>query len=771
MNSQPSPNAARADDGGSSLPLNSLDNIITGRAPPLARGPSPYSPEPRLIDHLLAVATRAGRLAGQDWSDLAYTAGLFHDLGKYNPTFQSYMLGTGARVPHSIVGALHLFNTAPQNDFRGGLALAYAVAGHHGALADFGTTGDNSAATLEFKLNDPAGGTLLANSRRFASERRLQRHLPAIPNWATDEFSYSFLIRMIFSTLVDADRLHSEETTDAEVHALRHRSTTIAALLDRLNGRLAQFGQPTSQIARERANLLQQCREAAMLRRGLYNLSASTGLGKTLSSLAFALEHADAHGMPRVIYVAPYTSIIEQTAGVFRDALGDADVVEHHSSVVTDTPDDVDDEGLRNREREKLNRENWDAPVIVTTAVQFFESLFAARARRARKINRIANAVIIIDEAQFLPPAYLRPLVRSMRELIDHYGCTIVLSTATQPDLDPKPWAAFDGLSNPYEIVEDVPGLFQRMSGRVQIIVPPDLTVQEPLGDLADRVIQHDKILTIVNTKGTARDLYGILIAKGLGAYHLSANMCAAHRTDVLGEVRAKLPDPASGPLRLVSTSLIEAGVDVDFPVVFRAISGLDSLAQAAGRCNREGRLASGRFEIVVVHEPIPHLIANVMATRRIIGMTGAHGYLFSAENFRNYFSDLYGHWRRQGRTVGATDPLDRRDVLRKLRGPRVQFREAEAAMRIVEDPQQGQDTSVIVPYGAIGTALCDEFIRVNSGGRGSANLFERTQRYSVNLPERQVTQALATGSIVYLDRLSTYVATRYDPVYGLVVQ
>jgi CRISPR-associated endonuclease/helicase Cas3 len=347
---------------------------------------------------------------------------------------------------------------------------------------------------------------------------------------------------------------------------------------------------PPSAVNTLRADILRQCRDKAALPAGFFSLTVPTGGGKTLSSLAFALNHAQKYDKRRVIYAIPYTSIIEQTADVFRDVfatLGDEVLIEHHSQADAADRDET--------ARSRLACENWDAPLVVTTNVQLFESLFAAKTSRCRKLHNIVNSIIVLDEAQQLPPEFLQPILAALNLLVKHYGVTVVLCTATQPALNST--AYFDkskdmrGLENVREIIDHPDALFTALE-RVKVELPPDLNATASWADIAAQIEQEDCVLAIVSTRKAARELHRLLPKNTL---HLSALMCGAHRKVVVDEIKARLQAKREGrdvePLRVVSTQLVEAGVDMDFPVVFRALAGLDSIAQAAGRCNREGLL------------------------------------------------------------------------------------------------------------------------------------------------------------------------------------
>ena len=355
--------------------------------------------------------------------------------------------------------------------------------------------------------------------------------------------------------------------------------------LSLLEKKIQSFGAPApdDKVANARASVVEDCSKAASLPSGAFTLTVPTGGGKTLSSLNFALRHALTHGKRRIIYVIPFTSIIEQNAEVFRELLaplGENAVLEHHSNL---SPD-------QETEASRLAAENWDAPIIVTTAVQFYESLYASKTSRSRKLHNIANAVVILDEAQCLPVDYLKPCLRVLQELSTHYNTTTVLCTATQPAVA-KSSDFLIGFENPTEIIQDTDKLFSDLD-RVRVRYRG--TLDDPT--IANELSAAPQTLCIVNTRKHARKLYEALSGSPEENFHLSTLMCPQHRLQVLATIRQRLKD--SQPVRLVSTQLIEAGVDVDFPLVYRSMAGLDSIAQAAGRCNREGKLATGETHV-----------------------------------------------------------------------------------------------------------------------------------------------------------------------------
>ncbi|MBP8151581.1 MAG: CRISPR-associated endonuclease Cas3'', partial [Xylophilus sp.] len=580
-----------------------------------------------LADHLRAVAVLAGKFSQPfDAAELtqrwAYLAGLWHDLGKYRPGFQKYVrladnpdahiegkVG-GREKTHSAAGALWAMQRLEHtHGAPGKLAanvLAYLIAGHHAGLADWSdglaqrlADPDSLQELQETLAAQPPDGVLKPDG--FIPDLR------RIPGGAA---GFALWVRMLFSCLVDADFLDTEAHFDAGKPARREGFPTLAQMRDVFDAHMAALPVAATPVNTLRADILRQCRAQAALPPGFFSLTVPTGGGKTLSSLAFALEHALAHGKRRIVYAIPYTSIIEQTADVFRNvfkALGDEVLIEHHSQADAAATDET--------ARSRLACENWDAPLVVTTNVQLFESLFAAKTSRCRKLHNLVGSIIVLDEAQQLPPAFLQPILDVLNLLVTHYGVTLVLCTATQPALSSTDYfdasKNLDGLQNVREIIDNPDALFAALK-RVQVELPPDWTTPTPWADIAAQLSAEDCVLAIVNTRKAARELQRLMPE---GTLHLSALMCGAHRKDVIAHIKERLQAKREGrdtrPLRVVSTQLVEAGVDIDFPLVYRALAGLDSIAQAAGRCNREGRMQGlGRVVVFVPPDrpPLGHL-------------------------------------------------------------------------------------------------------------------------------------------------------------------
>lgn len=758
----------------------------------------------RLEEHLVEVGRRASIHAqhfGAVWGQLA---GVWHDLGKYRPGFQTYIrLTTDAHIEgklpsrsdksHSAAGALHAIETlrqhfGPHGEHVGRL-LAYVIAGHHAGLADW-TAGLDSrllgtgAADSQREVDEARAACEAAASHLLAlpEDFGLRNALTSIPGILlpnpqdVNPLAWSLWVRMLFSALVDADFLDTEAFMDGGKSAARDRFAPIdhyRAQLDAALARMAENvvaeGREQDRVMRARAGVLQRCREQALQAPGVFSLEVPTGGGKTLSSLAFALTHAVAHGKRRVVYAIPYTSIIEQTVDVFAGIFGRDAVVEHHSQA--DPPSgQADDKG--DTATTRLACENWNAPLVVTTNVQLFESLFAARTSRCRKLHNLANSVIVLDEAQLLPPEFLQPILDTLRLLVEHYGVTLVLCTATQPVLiDAKrfdPRQTLRGLPVPMPIVTERASLFDALD-RVAIEWPADLQQPEELADVAAQMAQQDSALAIVNTRADAAELLSAIdAATGERTLHLSAAMCGQHRADVIAEVRIRLAARRTGtdtrPLRVVSTQLVEAGVDIDFPVVYRALAGLDSIAQAAGRCNREGRLpGKGRVVVFVrkVPTPLAALRNGVQAT--LSTLVDARPSALRPEHFETYFRHYYdGFASRDARGIV--------DLLRNQGDMAMNFRSAAEKFRLIDDEDQ---VSVLVPYVSTDTDARDvaPLIARLRAGDSDRWLLRALQRFVVQLRRRAADPWQARGDIeeVLPGMFVLINPIRYDARRGLI--
>ncbi len=683
-----------------------------------------------LKSHLRNVEGLSGNFAAKFGAgEFGGVLGLLHDLGKYDETFLSRLAGQNVRHDHSSAGACIVSETY------GGIGklLAYAIAGHHAGLANgVRDERDESARRpLEERLK---AGTEQAHAALLRAKAD-GLELPAIspPDFqpsshALKGFQLAFFGRMLFSCLVDADFLETERfyAEAGEITAEREKFAPLPELRASFENHLSREIAPlaaSSPLNRLRADILEHARAQARQIPGVFTLTVPTGGGKTLTSLAFALDHAAAHGLERVLYVIPFTSIIEQTADVFRGALGSLGgaVLEHHSSF-----DETRIASREGRDKLRLAMENWDAPLIVTTAVQFFESLFADRPSRCRKLHNLAKSVIILDEAQTMPLPVLRPCVAALQELARSYGSTIVLCTATQPALSETsdPNRSFKGgfqIGFERELAPNPAETFQKLK-RVTI---------EHAGTLSDnalieRLAVADQVLCIVNTRAHAHDLYSLLKGKA-EARHLSTLMCAAHRRGVLAEIRSYLK--AGRPCRVISTSLIEAGVDIDFPLVYRAEAGLDSIAQAAGRCNREGKRASSESRTVVFDVEDKRLLKTLRINsdvgRRLVQAKRDDS--LTPETIEAYFRELY--WLK------GEEEFDRHGIIRLLNeGANSLDLAFEAAARIFQMIEE-IFVPVIVPFGEAAGLVehlrrLPEFTRVGGIAR-------QLQPYTVGVPQK----------------------------------
>ena len=687
-----------------------------------------------LSDHLEGTGARAAKfLESAGCSDFGRAAGLLHDLGKYTQEFQRRLGGDPRSVDHSTAGA----KIAIQR--YGGVAgkmLAFCIAGHHAGLAD---ASGEQASSLKQRL----GKEIPQLAPVWRDEIILNDlSLPEIAPRSRDTagFSAAFLIRMLFSALVDADRLDTEAYDDG----LRGEATprggypSLTELRERLDQHLQSLtrGARATDVNKVRAEVLNHVRGQAAGQPGLFTLTVPTGGGKTLTSLAFALDHAAHHELSRVIYVIPYTSVVEQTASEFRKALscgpsGEADfVVEHHSSF-----EESGISGREGRDKLRLATQNWDAPIVVTTAVQFFESLFANRPSRCRKLHNIANSVVILDEAQTLPLRYLRPCVAALDELARNWRTTVVLCTATQPALakaDQFP----DGFEHPRELAPDPQRLHANLK-RTRIIRAGTLSDV----DLADRLRTTLQVLCIVNTRRHARELHEML-QDAPGSLHLSTLMCAVHRRERLNEVRERLQTGA--PVQLVATSLVEAGVDLDFPVVWRAEAGLESIIQAAGRCNREGAAATGDVFVFRPEEsggrrPPPEVAQLADAAR---GVMQSHEDPASLEAIEAYFRDVY--W------IKTWAAFDQKNILRSVNERQdsldFPFQAISRDFKLIETSM----VPVIVPYAGIngGGEVVNDLLEKLEIEERPGQIARQLQPYTVEVPSHARSALRQAGAV-----------------------
>lgn len=714
------------------MPEKKFAHTIAGR-PPAAWEP--------LAVHLDKVAQSASTFAdafgARPWGEVL---GRCHDLGKLSDKFQHYLYSNGAasvdagaeddqtaptkRVDHSTYGARFVLENAGKDC---GQILAFCIAGHHTGLPDETSSDDaTQRITLRHKL-DPEAYPIAVVAAPDLS-------LPALTwplTWKKGEqpFQLAFFTRMLFSCLIDADRTRTEEFCNPEASAERSRLAagqsrpSLAALKDALDGSLRkkQSESDATEVNRQRAIVLNLCREAAELDPGFFSLNVPTGGGKTLSSLAFALRHALKHNLRRVVVAIPFTSIIEQTADVYRkalDPLATAGLVEHHSNLQPE----------RDTRSNQLGTENWDAPLIVTTNVQLLESLFAYRTTPCRKLHNLARSVIVLDEAQTIPVELLKPALAALRELVLNYGCSIVLCTATQPALEHR--SDFEiGIEAVRPIIPDATPLFHALK-RVKVLPVGKLTEDE----LAARLVRERSVLCIVNTRKSASRLYDLVAEKSNSGecFHLSTWMCGAHRRTALQSIRKRLD--ANLPCRVVSTQLVEAGVDLDFPVVYRAEAGFDSIAQAAGRCNREGHLPMGLTYVFEAEDKPP---VGLLRAASDVGkeLLSKYSDPLAPEAIEAYFQHLY--WSQK-------QNWDKHKVMEKMKFQSgralLQFREVADAFQVIRDDQ----LPVLVPYDAKAELLRDKLLA------GSVAFIRQRelQPYLVSARKEAVRQMVSRGFV-----------------------
>lgn len=701
----------------------------------------PYEHWQTLQSHSVNVGEMASEFAQVFGAqEIACQTGQLHDLGKYSEAFNHRLHG-GPSVDHATAGAK--IAVERWGNVLGKL-MAFCIAGHHAGLANGSGEGDNRR-TLKQRLALQFGEDIPALDNLWQQEIKLPQNLSAPPLKADAHhpfFSYAFFTRMLYSCLVDADYLDTEAFyLNLENNAVERGGYPDLNALQRnfnqfinyFRRRIAQAPEQTeaekrnAALNRLRSEILDHAVEQAAQPQGLFTLTVPTGGGKTFTSMAFALEHAKRHGMRRVIYVIPFTSIIEQNAAEFRKAfgeLGEQAVLEHHST--------FDDGKLQNeatKDKLRLASENWDVPIVVTTAVQLFESLFADRSSRCRKLHNIAGSVIILDEAQMLPLNLLLPIMQAIKELSQNYRCSVVMCTATQPAVQAEN-GFYRGFENVREIAPKPTALFDKLRRT---------TVQhigkQTDADLLAKLGEHPQMLVIVNNRRHARSLYDQ--AKHLeGTFHLTTLMCAKHRSQKLDEIRGRLK--SGEPCRVIATSLIEAGVDVDFPLVMRAEAGLDSVAQAAGRCNREGKRPSeNSFVWIFTPEEqwkAPPELAAQAAVMRLTADSFSDD-LLSTQAVAAYFAELYQL---------KSSELDNKKIL-KMHNDTGQsldfpFQTIADKFRMIESHMQ----PLIIPFDGEAENLISSLHHADHIG----GLLRKLQLYTVQIPKNALAALYKAGRI-----------------------
>lgn len=712
-----------------------------------------------VFEHLTNTADLARQFGSNaNVADLAYIAGLVHDLGKYSQEFQKRLTGKAIRVDHSTAGAKELITLCKDTSYEPiARLLAYPITGHHTGLLDYGDLCDlHENGTLIARLKSDVCDYSAYKTELDLSALPFPQRLHIRPLNGKLGFSLAFLTRMIYSALVDAD--FQETETFMRGKKPRGGYADIPSLCNKFNAYLRKFENPTTDINCKRTEILITCVEKAKANQGFFKLTVPTGGGKTLASMAFALNHAATHGLDHIIYVIPFTTIIEQNAGVFKKILGKEHVLEHHSSFdwekkKHETGENPDDSTNNAYAKLKLATENWDIPIIVTTNVQFFESLFSNKSSRCRKLHNIARSVIIFDEAQMLPREYMKPAMNAVWELVTNYGASSVFCTATQPKLERF-------LPEGTDIVELAPHP-QELFNFYKRVEVKNLGILNDV-ELIAQLSSHKQALCIVNTRRHASGLFRML-KKEKGNYHLSTLMCPVHRRQKLIEIQKRLEKGRH--CRVISTSLMEAGVDLDFPVGYRALTGLDSINQAAGRVNRNMK---NKTSELYIFEPksefikkIPRYISQAVEVTRNVLRDYAE-IPISIPAIETYYNQLYN----------LQDPsvsFDYKFIMKYLDDNEGKFKFETAArqFQIIEDTTE----TVIIPFNENANNLIEELKYTQF----PSSTLRKLQPYTVSIFQDEFEKLNAKGVILSIDNKYAvlnpeYFKKYYDLDLGLLI-
>lgn len=672
--------------------------------------------EQSLEKHLQGTAERAGKfLSPLNLQHVGEVLGWLHDLGKAKPEFQNHIRSASGydpstrvseRVTHAATGAKYA-----AEKYRGfwDFFLVPPIIAHHTGLLDYACqeAGISREKTVP-AFNLPQLPVLSKDT------------LPAF----TDISQFHHFIRVLYSALVDADFLDTEAFMNKERSELR-TSVTSSSLADLLSllevhmSKLQNNGADTP-VNRIRKNIYKECLDKSTSDQGVYSLTVPTGGGKTLSSIMWALRHAVHHGLDRVIVAIPYTSIIIQTASIFRSIFGAKNVLEHHSNV------ELNGYNI-------LASENWDAPIVVTTNVQLFESLYANKPSKCRKLHNIMRSVIILDEVQTLPSAFLQPIIDSLKAYHELFHVSLLLTSATQPSLEFKSSIRdrnLTGFKSIHEIISDPTALAHSLQRNDIHHIPGALAYE----DIADKLMQHQCVLCIVNTRKDAQAIYNLMPQDG-STIHLSRMMCTKHIIEVIEQLKDRLQCSSEQPLRVIATQLIEAGVDIDFPVVYRAHAGLDSVLQAAGRCNREGKqVQNGQVYVFKLQEnsSIGYIRAGQYALNDLDDRLPDANY-FEPSTMKEYYHELYQR----------VDSFDKEKIKGDLESKQICFKKASDKFRLIDDTS----TPILIKWGE-GAILADEIKQ----GYLNRDQLRRLQHYTVSLRDKQLLELKNAGRIEFIN-------------------
>ncbi len=667
--------------------------------------------------HTAGVAKLSSQYAAEfgmtSWGNVL---GLLHDKGKESNAFQQHIKKESGYEPdckvtgdthHAYVGGIiarRIYGKTADNLF------VNQIVSHHTGLHDYDE--------LEGILNKEIPTEIDTHVQKSDLEK---------PPFAPKANDFHHLARMLFSCLVDADYLDTEEFMDNESCRLRQDKADLKTLLPLLESRLNSMKSQTdnSEINVIRNQVQEQCARKADSPVGFYSLTVPTGGGKTLSSLLWAMKHAVRNGQKRVIIAIPYTSIIMQTASVLRGIFGGENVLEHHSNVDSER---IKDEAIR--EKMKLATENWDYPIVVTTNVQLFESMFANKPSACRKLHNIANSVIVLDEVQTLPTDFLQPIVDALNTYNRLFKVSVLLTTASQPILSGliegcNPKASFSGIGNIEEIIPREFRLHNRLR-RVQLSIDNE---GKSYDEIAEKLLRHKRVLCIVNTRKDAQEIYKRLPQEGI-TLHLSKNMCPAHISETIATLKDSLRDEKQDIIRVVSTQLIEAGVDIDFPVVYRQETGLDSVLQAAGRCNREGKKGMSTTYVFSLTKEHPLPRGDMQAANQARLSLDNTSDWFAPSTMTEYFKQLYCR----------KESFDRKDIKHYLYNPKeICFATGAKAFRLIED----SGVSVVVCW----KDSMDLVHQILQGGP-SYTLMKKLAQYTVNIYQTDFKKLLDMGVV-----------------------
>lgn len=630
-------------------------------------------------EHLSGVAEMASSFAGKfGMSYWGYILGILHDKGKERNSFQQYIritnglsfegMKTSEDHNHAFVGGLianHIMGRSVDN------LLSNQIISHHTGLHNWM---DIETILKERKIPSEIDTTDVDIDKSLLIKELRNSHIGRLDS---DLNNFNHLSRVLFSCLTDADWLDTEKFMDRNSWEKRKCSSTLSDLLPKLESFIdkLQASAVESEVNNIRKMVLEQCKLMSKSEKGFYSLTVPTGGGKTLSSLLWAMRHTVCNNMERIIIAIPYTSIIVQTAGLLKGIFGEENVLEHHSNF---NPDEIKDE--EKRDKAKLATENWDYPIIVTTNVQLFESMFSNKPSDCRKLHNIVNSVIILDEVQTLPTDFLQPIVDAMKAYQNMFGISILFTTASQPVLSglitgSNPTGEFEGIKKITEIIPEKFALHDKLR-RVKLDIDNEGCTYD---EISSRIAEYDKVLCIVNTRKDAKEIYERLPNDGI-KLHLSRMMCPRHISQTIIRIKSLLKDETVPIIRVVATQLIEAGVDIDFPVVFRQEAGLDSVLQAAGRCNREGRIQMGQTFVFSLCKENRNPYGSMAAANNARKNLPTNSDWFSPETMKDYFLQLYSR----------KNTFDIKDIKHYLYNPNnpneLCFEKASSKFKLIED-------------------------------------------------------------------------------------